>query len=396
MNAIITAAVPRRSARAGWLRSSVLALGIGLAALASLPGRAGPPSYSFFHAGIPGMVNGVYARLVLDNGVLPNWPTPQRFVVLGWEDSGGGGFIWTDRGVFFGKLPNGFQPKAISGSQIALQSPDYTQCGWISFNPGAFPPNPANTTNFSTNFADCVLTGMIGGPLMIGYAQDAAADEHAITLACDPRPRVNSCTRTFLPTLGGPGNNSYARGINNNGLIVGDGEVNGAGRAFYIDSAGVHDFDPGHPAYSSWANSINDSNQVVGWIIPGGCPPQPFLCFNGNTLNKTYNSHYIPVFFSMGKGSLVPTGLGSLGGRDGGALSVNSSGSAVGWSTTSSGAQHGFLYMNGAMTDLNALGASGSSGWVMWDAMVINDEGQIVGHATNTASGQTEIYILTP
>ena len=97
-----------------------------------------------------------------------------------------------------------------------------------------------------------------------------------------------------------------------------------------------------------------------------------------------------------GKGvSTVPTGLGGLGGRDGQAVAINSGGWIVGWSYTSSGASHGFIYANGAMTDLNSAGAAGATGWTITDATGINDEGQIVGHATNTA-GQTEVYILTP
>ena len=51
----------------------------------------------------------------------------------------------------------------------------------------------------------------------------------------------------------------------------------------------------------------------------------------------------------------VDTALGGLGGPNGIANALNNSNQVVGWSQLSGGAQHAFLYSNGAMQDLNLL-----------------------------------------
>jgi probable HAF family extracellular repeat protein len=65
--------------------------------------------------------------------------------------------------------------------------------------------------------------------------------------------------------------------------------------------------------------------------------------------------------------------LGTLGGTASGALAVNEAGQVAGWSLTSSGLRHAFLYRDGVMTDLGALG--GKTSW----ACALNDQGQVVG-----------------
>jgi probable HAF family extracellular repeat protein len=58
-----------------------------------------------------------------------------------------------------------------------------------------------------------------------------------------------------------------------------------------------------------------------------------------------------------------------------GAWSINTAGQIVGYSQTSNGNEHGFLYANGVMHDLGTLGGLNSTAWA------INDAGQVVGEA---------------
>ena len=81
--------------------------------------------------------------------------------------------------------------------------------------------------------------------------------------------------------------------------------------------------------------------------------------------------------------------LGTLGGDDSYACSINSSGEVAGYSWTVSGypgTPHAFLYQNGRMTDLGTLGGSTSS------AYGINDSGQVVGMASTRAGGDAFLY----
>lgn len=48
----------------------------------------------------------------------------------------------------------------------------------------------------------------------------------------------------------------------------------------------------------------------------------------------------------------TPTDLGALGGPQTGAAAINNLGQVAGWSQTSTGADHGFLWANGQVTDL--------------------------------------------
>jgi probable HAF family extracellular repeat protein/YVTN family beta-propeller protein len=77
--------------------------------------------------------------------------------------------------------------------------------------------------------------------------------------------------------------------------------------------------------------------------------------------------------------------LGTLGGLTSTATAVNASGQTVGYSETSSGETHAFLYSGVAMSDLGTLGGSYSI------ATGINASGQVVGYA-QTAAGEFHAF----
>lgn len=86
--------------------------------------------------------------------------------------------------------------------------------------------------------------------------------------------------------------------------------------------------------------------------------------------------------------------LGTLGGASSSANAINDTGQIVGWSYTSNGVDHAFLWSSGNMVDLNSL-IDPASGWTLEGAGAITNLGWIVGTGRN-AFGETHAYLLTP
>ena len=122
----------------------------------------------------------------------------------------------------------------------------------------------------------------------------------------------------------------------------------------------------------SYANSINDSGQVVGVAYTPGGDERAFLYGGSGPLRY----------------------LGTLGGTQSYAEDINASGIIVGDSYTADGQRHAFLSDGGAMVDLNLL-VDPASGWTLYGAFAINDAGQILSGAYNTA-GVWQPVLLTP
>jgi probable HAF family extracellular repeat protein len=117
---------------------------------------------------------------------------------------------------------------------------------------------------------------------------------------------------------------------------------------------------------TSYAAAIKSaaSPQMVGWA---------------DTANKDSSGNYIhhAVLWQQNtSGAWTITDLGTLGGNNSSATSINASGQVVGGSDISSGATDPFISQNGVMTDLFTLIAPNSG---MTAVKGINDNGQIVG-----------------
>jgi probable HAF family extracellular repeat protein len=79
--------------------------------------------------------------------------------------------------------------------------------------------------------------------------------------------------------------------------------------------------------------------------------------------------------------------LGTLGGRESHAYSINNRGQVVGDAINAAGASHAFLWDKGVMTDLGTLTGGGGSA-----ATAINDRGQVVGLST-IATGEVRAFL---
>ncbi len=173
-----------------------------------------------------------------------------------------------------------------------------------------------------------------------------------------------------LGTLGGTWSSAYA--LNSADQIAGTSTTSaGAFHAFYDSSGGMVDLGT-LGGTNSYGLAINSSGSVAG--------------------NASLSTGYSHAFEWNGSGM---ADLGTLGGNQSYAYGINASGNVVGYSwTTGNVATHAFVYMNGAMLDLNSLLSPFDSGWTLTAAYAINGAGDIL--ATGVLDDQNYAVELTP
>ena len=237
-------------------------------------------------------------------------------------------------------------------------------------------------------------------------------------------------TIAILPKLPAAGSRAesvfnHAEAVNNSGEIVGsagDGlDISRGGWQKAVMWRNGEIIEVGPPRAAGSARSINDVGEVVGWAQltptdnPG--PIHAFIWSDGEMIDLGTLTG--PAGFSYANDingarqivgvSLVPDGnrhaflaqtamidLGALpGDADSEAFAINRWGDIVGISYDDSCAcpRRAVLWRDGAAIDLNTM-IDRSSGWVLEEALDINDEGRIVGRGR--LNGEQRFFVLEP
>ena len=251
---------------------------------------------------------------------------------------------------------------------------------------------------------------------------------------------------------------SSARGINDNGVVVGtSGYYNPLATVWSGGIAAKLGLETGWDESSGL--DINNSGTVVGWSTIGGLGNKATAWTGITPTMGTLNSQYWAInnsgqmagvsggtvghatlwdgttvtdLGSLGGSNSVSVGLGindlkqvvgwsatangsdhaalwrpastavdlgTLGGDNSAAFAINESGQVVGRSnlTAGSSSTHAMLWDGTSLADLNDLidSAAKSDGWVLVDAQDINDKGWIVGQAYNSKTHVWHAYLLS-
>jgi probable HAF family extracellular repeat protein len=217
---------------------------------------------------------------------------------------------------------------------------------------------------------------------------------------------------------------TMAEGINSSGMVVGEGLLTSSSfHAFLYANGRMVDLGP-PGAYQASASAINDSGQVVGDYYSTASGSGAFLYSNGKITNlgTPVGASTTSAFAINGTGQIAGaiyftstpshaalysnglwTDLGAIPGASGThATGINTVGQVIGIAVFPVTSYHpfrpgkhvGFIATKGGLVDLNTLIPS-NSGFIITDAVGINDSGQILCNGTN-ASGYKHAVLLTP
>jgi len=219
---------------------------------------------------------------------------------------------------------------------------------------------------------------------------------------------------------------SHAYGINNSGEIVGDIGANTEISGVYNIVATLFDSSGGGANINltpdiadfgrAYASGINDDGKIVGSkfdeptlfdrtgggdniSLGKGCLGSAFEINNNGKIVGfipwgLWDEREAVLFDPSGNGANIT--LGTLGGDNSEALSINDLDQIVGWAETAEGKWHAALFDptgNGVNIDLNNL--INEPDWVLEIAYDINNNGWIIGQMVNSED-EEHVFLLTP
>jgi probable HAF family extracellular repeat protein len=291
------------------------------------------------------------------------------------------------------------------------------------------------------------LAPLTGGDQAHGMGLDDAGRVvgHSNTDKAPPRAVLWSGGAPVELFLGNGNANVLGVDINASGLMCGYMTGSGSGNPAKFRAV-LWTEDPNHPGrYDTTvlgvlpggdtlqsfgvASGINDAGQVVGWsFLADGTGNHaviwendathtvtdlPFPAGAGGVIANAINQageavgeQFVPAAWDRAvkwgpAPAHTPVDLGVLPGRNASdANGIDDVGDVVGMSYVFDPAvggsdPHGFIWRDGVMRDLNDLLDASGAGWVVTNAVAINDAGWIAGSAT-APSGQTRAVVLAP
>jgi probable HAF family extracellular repeat protein len=190
---------------------------------------------------------------------------------------------------------------------------------------------------------------------VVGYANNADGSVYRAFIWT-----ADAGTQLLAGSLGGCC--TLARGINDQGVVVGEARLSGTGAHTVVWENGVMRDIQSFASGSTFPWDISNAGVAVGqWDGPNGA----FMWTNGG-------------------GMITMAGLEGPGDIP---IGVNDLGQIVGWyRRTSTVAGTAFLWTNGVITDLGTLGGASSVAWA------VNNSGQAVGRADRPRKGAQSVF----
>jgi len=261
--------------------------------------------------------------------------------------------------------------------------------------------NGAFTTIGSGSARAINSSGMIVGES--GNSPKATSWQNGTTQYFNNLPNTQSSTAYSVNNLGQAAGSTdrqigyyiyrHAAFWDNNGAAVDLGTLNNTP---YSASSGINDSGQivGYSTYSEYTRDFHPFIYVNGRmkdlaVVPGS--GYAVSINNNGVAVGGYAGYYSPSLATIWG---LDAGIGTLpGGHFSGATDINNVNQVIGYSETAGSLyQHGFLWQDGVIKDLNDY-VSGS-GWELWSADAINDGGSIIGRGI--LNGETHAYLLSP
>jgi probable HAF family extracellular repeat protein len=271
-----------------------------------------------------------------------------------------------------------------------------------------------------SGFLSSEATGFVDLGSVLGSANGINTSGQIVGVAGGHAALYNSGTITDLGVLGSGGSNSVANAINDAGQIVGQADINNApeSEAFLYSGGSMQSLGVLYGRHgNSWATAINSNGVIVGASQPGDTFSGTYwnnhaFVYRNGTMTDLGVLPGSPANSSSGAAAVnnagVTVGSAETNGMWGvqhavlwdangtihdlgifpdaydgsNANGINDSGQVVGWAYGSDGQQHGFIRNSTDLIDLNTL-IDTSSGWTVYSAVAIKNNGLIVAEAGN-------------